>query len=123
MNRILTLIIFFIAVQLNGQNLIPNPGFEDYSNCPVFFPSAFSPNGDGINDMFSPFFDCDIEQFEWIIFDRWGRKIFETNGLNDFWGGTINGQPAPMGIFGYVLRYKSRKKSPLVNSESVTLIY
>lgn len=55
-----------------------------------YIPNAFSPDGDGLNDVFSPkgMFVCDYEMY---IFDRWGMLLYYTNDMNQGWNGTVNG--------------------------------
>lgn len=73
----------------------------------LYIPSAFTPNNDGKNDAFEVVGD-QIEEFEMIIFDRWGAKVFETETIENRWIGDINGSDhfAPNGIYHYVLRVK-----------------
>jgi gliding motility-associated-like protein len=56
----------------------------------IFIPNAFSPNGDGLNDVFTAkgIFIC---TFEMYIFDRWGMQLYYTNDINMGWDGTVNG--------------------------------
>ncbi|MEL6590884.1 MAG: gliding motility-associated C-terminal domain-containing protein [Bacteroidota bacterium] len=58
----------------------------------VYLPTAFSPNGDGLNDSFLPFFDpsFSVERFDFRIYNRWGRVVFQTNDPSQAW--TANGQ-------------------------------
>jgi len=46
--------------------------FERNCNCKVFLPNAFSPNDDGINDIFLPQTPCEMGQYELLIANRWG---------------------------------------------------
>ena len=55
-----------------------------------FIPSAFTPNGDGLNDVFLPK-GLYILTFDMSIFDRWGEPIFTSNDLYKGWNGTANG--------------------------------
>ncbi len=78
----------------------------EYDDCrQVYFPNAFSPNDDGINDVFVPYDDGDVVEVVYLkIFDRWGGLVFEQYGFqpNDFavgWTGKANGQPANLGIY------------------------
>jgi gliding motility-associated-like protein len=69
----------------------------------VFIPNAFTPNGDGANDFFKPIIQGVVSDFHFIIFDRWGAKVFETANSLTGWNGTINGNAAPMGAYIYTL--------------------
>ncbi len=56
----------------------------------IFLPSAFSPNGDGNNDVFRMYGNLkDIAYLDMQIFNRWGEKVFETNDHNFSWDGTF----------------------------------
>ncbi len=77
----------------------------------VYFPNAFSPNNDGINDYFFPQSKIAAELLELSIFDRWGSKVFVSEGavLNDQatgWDGRIAGEPANPGIYLYFARVR-----------------
>ncbi len=57
----------------------------------IYAPTAFSPNGDGINDEFHVFgLGTDLREFELTIFNRWGQIVFETQDVNDYWNGKLN---------------------------------
>lgn len=66
-------------------------------------PSAFSPNGDGLNDEFKIY----LHQYEKLIafkvFNRWGNLVFETNNINRGWNGYFKGQPAPSDVYMYYI--------------------
>jgi gliding motility-associated-like protein len=65
----------------------------DHCPCVPFLPNAFTPNGDGINDVVGPAFQCGSGTVSWAVFDRWGSLVFQAPGLNARWDGTIGGQP------------------------------
>lgn len=75
----------------------------------VDIPNVFTPNADGINDVFLP--DLQINgPYLLSIFDRWGSLIFETNNVNQAWEGhDHNGRPVPAGTYFY--RIKANQKS------------
>ena len=79
-----------------------------------FVPTAFSPNGDGVNDRLQFFFKSEYEfTGELNIFDRWGNLIFGAKNVNPdnpvSWDGTYNGKPFNTGVFIWVFRYVSAK--------------
>ena len=53
----------------------------------ILFPNAFSPNGDGRNDVFKPAYYSSIESFKMEIYNRWGEKMFGTNDIETGWTG------------------------------------
>jgi gliding motility-associated-like protein len=90
---------------------------------PIRIPNAFTPNGDGRDDTWQIEF---IEQFPdntVTVFNRWGNKIFSANNYSraNEWRGDINGQPAPVGTYYYVVV----TKGPLGRSYSgsITILY
>ena len=74
--------------------------------CSLFIPTAFSPNGDGLNELFSPISSCDFEELSLRIFDRWGELLFESNDLNATWDGSFKGRICMQGLYLYDIRYK-----------------
>jgi len=77
-------------------------------------PSAFTPNKDGLNDQFKPITQfvqqsdfSDIEHYEFIIYNRWGEKLFETNDLNKGWNGYYKEAVCQSDVYMYIIRVKS----------------
>ena len=79
---------------------------QGVKRCNRFFvPSAFTPNGDGLNDDFGvEGIFKNIDSYEILIFDRWGRVVFKSNDVFNRWNGTIEGQKPLMGVYTYVIR-------------------
>ena len=70
----------------------------------IFIPNAFSPNGDGLNDVFK-IESVRLDKF-WIrIFDRWGREVFYSTNPDFEWDGTYRAQPVNAGVYSYRLFY------------------
>lgn len=85
----------------------------------VFIPNAFSPNGDGLNDVWNIKYIELYPNASIDLFDRYGSTIYRTTGTGRAWDGTIKGKPAPIGIYHYLVNLKDG--SP-VRSGSVTLL-
>ena len=66
----------------------------------VHFPNAFTPNGDGLNDVFV-YTSLLIKEVDMEVYDRWGEIIFQTNQLDVGWDGSYQGAPAPQGTYLY----------------------
>ncbi len=77
---------------------------EYHDCCTPFIPSAFTPNGDGKNDVFRLVSKGDVRLKELMIFNRYGQKIFISNDINDSWNGTFNGEPVDVGTYYYKLK-------------------
>ncbi|MBS1548054.1 MAG: choice-of-anchor L domain-containing protein [Bacteroidetes bacterium] len=72
----------------------------------LFFPNAFTPDGDGINDDWGPTFSS-VAELHYVVFDRWGHVVYETDDLHGRWDGTVNGgDPATTGV--YVYKYRAK---------------
>jgi gliding motility-associated-like protein len=80
----------------------------------VYVPTAFSPNDDGLNDIFKAF-GMDIKNFKLEIFNRWGEKIFETQDINLGWDGNYRGSKAPQGIYVWQLEAADKNGKPFLN--------
>jgi len=78
----------------------------------VYFdlPSAFSPNADGENDLWSPNSSGQFNVISMDIFNRWGEKVFAGNKLGYSWDGNYHGSPENSGVFTfYILVEKNRR--------------
>jgi gliding motility-associated-like protein len=74
--------------------------------CDIWVPNAFTPNGDGVNDLFRVLGNSGrLEGFELSVFNRWGQRIFHTDNTKMGWDGRFNGGDAPVGTYVYQMRY------------------
>ncbi len=81
-------------------------------------PNAFSPNGDGINDVWNiknleSYTDCNIN-----VFDRYGRVVYNSIGYNKPWDGTSHGVLLPVGVYYYIIEPKNGK-GPVTGSVTI----
>ena len=68
----------------------------------AYVPNAFTPNGDGINDVFMPRFDNDkLLYFKMLIVNRWGEIVYESTNPNDGWNGEYNGIMCPAEVYSW----------------------
>ncbi len=79
-------------------------------SCEVYFPTVFSPNGDAVNDVFKPYLNDEdsVTILRHQIFDRWGNMVFSSVGVpvsqyDAWWNGSWKSQPAPVGVYTYVV--------------------
>lgn len=73
--------------------------------CNIIMPSAFTPNGDGLNDVFKLKYPFPVNKFNMIIYDRWGEKVFETNTITSGWNGMWKGVPSLQGAYVWTIWY------------------
>ncbi|MBL8003044.1 MAG: CotH kinase family protein [Flavobacteriales bacterium] len=72
-----------------------------------YVPNSFTPNGDGINDVWQPWASVvDLETFVLRIYDRWGELLVETNDPMKSWDGTLNGTPVQSGVYAFHATFK-----------------
>ncbi len=98
--------------------------FVDCSN--VWVPNAFTPNGDGKNDIFLPETDQQLQDYTIRIFDRYGHLVFISNDPGFGWDGTVNGEDAESGTYTWRLNYFSAFTSTFERQEmtgSVLLVH
>jgi gliding motility-associated-like protein len=71
----------------------------------IWVPNAFTPNTDGKNDVFEVYAYYPCDELTFIIFNRWGEKIYETKGSSHIkWDGTFDGRPVEGGVYVYLLK-------------------
>ncbi len=88
----------------------------------IAIPNAFTPNGDGLNDTFSPKVRA-ISSFQLEVFNTWGEKLFITNSLESKgWDGTYKGQLAPAGNYLYRITLKTLDGQLVNRTGGITLI-
>lgn len=87
----------------------------------VFIPNSFTPNGDGTNDILYVRSDILLE-CHFVIYDRWGEKIFETNDSTVGWDGTFKKKECQQGVYDYYFKGKCMDGDELEMKGNVTLI-
>ncbi len=94
------------------------------------FPNAFSPNGDGINDIFTYVGSTAVNAFELLIYNRWGEIIHQTkanaqelsSGAKKGWDGTFNGTKVPAGHYTYHAEITTARNNQLTFNGIIILI-
>jgi gliding motility-associated-like protein len=94
------------------------PGFNQ-----VYLPRAFTPNGDGTNDLYFGIGE-NLVEYKLIIYNRWGQSVFETSDENVGWNGIFEDQEAPAGLYVYKATYITpcSKESPTEISGTIMLL-
>ncbi|MCS7085669.1 MAG: gliding motility-associated C-terminal domain-containing protein, partial [Bacteroidia bacterium] len=95
-------------------------------NCPVAtLPNVFTPNGDGVNDVFRVVELRSVKSLKFRVFDRWGMLIAESNDPARLWDGkTASGKPVPVGQYYYAIEIipDNLSGAPLTRTGSVTVL-
>jgi gliding motility-associated-like protein len=94
-------------------------------NCPVYeLPNAFTPNGDGQNDLFRPYLARFIETVNFKVFNRWGQIVWSTTDPQINWSGVnANGKEVSDGVYFYTCEaYESLGQTPILLNGYIELI-
>jgi gliding motility-associated-like protein len=86
-----------------------------------FVPNAFSPNNDGNNDILFVR-GKNIDQLNFVVYDRWGQRVFETNDINVGWDGSYNGERMENAVFVYYLTLTYSDGKTEVKKGNISLI-
>ncbi|HLW29402.1 MAG TPA: gliding motility-associated C-terminal domain-containing protein [Brumimicrobium sp.] len=87
----------------------------------VEVPSAFSPNGDGVNDLIKVL-GVGITKIDFRIYNRYGQMVFSTTDLDEGWDGTMNGEVLNQGVFVYTLTFDLIDGTSGEKSGNITLV-
>lgn len=87
----------------------------------IFVPDAFSPNGDGVNDILYARAGG-YKEFSFIVFNRFGQLIFESTESNKGWNGNLHGKEAPQGVYVYYVKSITKDNNVIIKKGDVTLV-
>ncbi len=106
--------------------------FEDFSTRPfvlaqkqsfIYIPNSFTPNADGINDTFHLYLDKDeFIKFEFLIFNRWGQLVFETNEVNFIWKGDYKGDETETNTYVWKLKAQFKETTEIIQKTGTVTI-
>jgi gliding motility-associated-like protein len=98
--------MYYITATVTGCRVTDEIKVEDCES-EIWLPNTFTPDGDGINDIFYPV--CyNIPYASLQVFDRWGELIFEGSGPEAFWDGKYKGEICQDGIYVCKVNYKQK---------------
>ena len=89
----------------------------------IFIPNSFTPNGDGINDVFKPI-GRDIVSYQFSILNRFGEVVFSSNNMEEYWdGGFLGGDYFVMdGSYSYILRATDARYNSIERSGNIIIV-
>lgn len=114
-------------LRLYGDSIcVTDKNIEVIEECPpvVHLPNAFSPNGDGLNDLYTPLLFY-VKEYEITILSEWGEVVFYSNDVKENWDGIYRNELAPTGAYACVVKYISTQNGEKIEKEiskSITLI-
>jgi gliding motility-associated-like protein len=133
MRRILSLscllLLLLLGSALQAQNNFNSQPNASESGVPpkseeqegVFIPNAFTPNDDGVNDIFYiP--EANFIRFEIAVYDRWGNRVFYSDSPSFRWNGESAGRQVPQGVYVYVMTASTSRKSDIKRSGTITIV-
>jgi gliding motility-associated-like protein len=93
-------------------------------DCPkvIYFPNAFTPNDDGLNDIFKPFTAAPLEKYSLKIYNRWGQMIFTSNDPLQGWNGKYRSVVITPGVYVYLCSYKFYNKAQGMMKGTVVVV-
>lgn len=87
----------------------------------LFIPDAFSPNADDVNDKFGVQGGA-LKTFNFMIYNRWGEKLYETDDLSFTWDGTYKGQDQPQDVYMFYCYYTGFDGKRYSTKGTITLL-
>ncbi len=100
---------YIVTVTLKSCSVLDSTTIGEKGFCPERctprIANVFSPNADGVNDVFSVDIDCRMTEVSFFIYNRWGQLVHQSGSLAMVWDGYINGIAAAEGTYYYVLQF------------------
>jgi gliding motility-associated-like protein len=88
----------------------------------LLIPNAFTPNRDGLNDVFKPSLDFSIKNYRMNIYNRWGAIVFSSNNMRIGWDGMLNRLEQPAGTYIWQVNYLNKTNQKKEQRGTVLLI-
>jgi len=105
-----------------GCTAIDSQTIRVMRSCYIAVPSAFTPNGDGLNDFLYPLSGFKAINLSFSVYNRYGQCVFTSHNYADRWDGTINGTPQPAGTYVWMLNYIDPITNNPVSQKGTTVL-
>ena len=90
----------------------------------IFFPTAFTPNNDGKNDLFGPFGVLStIKDYTLVVYNRWGQVVFKSNDPFKKWDGKIQSNYTQPGTYTWIAKYSNKGVKNILQKGTITIVY
>ena len=116
------------AIGVDGDTSMSNVAFAG-GQARAYTPNAFTPNGDGINEVFKPYVRFVVNSsefrptdFELDVYNRWGELVYHSTDRDAGWDGDYRGSPAPQGVYFYQLKISSASGKSYYENGNVHLL-
>ncbi len=93
-----------------------------YDAATIYIPNAFTPNGDGLDDVFKPIYAGVAHVDNFTIYNRWGNVVFHTSNLGEGWDGRFNDREQEIGTYIWVIEATDVTGSHWIKKGNLTLI-
>jgi len=113
---------FLLGTDVNGCSSTDSVMVYISDNKVFFVPNAFSPNGDGLNDIFLPKYQCDLTLENFSIYNRFGQRVFFTNNKFKGWNGFQNAKDADVGTYFWYIQGQNAKHETITRKGDLVLI-
>jgi gliding motility-associated-like protein len=112
------------TVSVTNQCGTKQAKIELFASCEFtgFMPNAFTPNGDGLNDVFRIPAGNQNKLIRFLIYNRWGKAIFQTTDKAKGWDGAYYGIKQPMGVYIYMIEMETANGKTVRSKGTVTLV-
>ena len=104
------------------DTMVTVPSLANDCNDSLFVPTAFTPNADGNNDIFKARSFVTYTNFQMLLFDRNGRKVFQSNSMFNGWDGTIKGVLQNTNIYVWQIKYRNLNGQTVYRKGHIALI-
>ncbi len=119
----------YVGHEINGGLIASAYGYdpghwrEKHCNYAIYFPNAFTPNGDGHNDLFRPVLSGHPVSYHLSIYNRWGQRIFDTTDPHKGWDGRIGGRAQDTGTYVWSCNYQFAGDKKMSRKGTITLVH
>jgi gliding motility-associated-like protein len=109
LSLLLSVLFFITQASSASAQLQTGPGTPPHDSLSIVVPNVFTPNDDGINDTWSMIvhdYGITIFELQTIVYDRWGKEVFQTTNIHEVWSGHSQiGKACSSGSYFYVISY------------------
>ena len=108
----------------NANNCVDtiSKNMQVLNNCFIAVASAFTPNGDGLNDYLYPINAYKATNLLFAVYNRYGQLQFKTTNMNDKWDGTFKGLPQASGTYVWMLQYVHADTGETVTKKGTSVL-
>lgn len=114
-------VTFYNSSGCSSPTIFYSVNLLECPNSTLYAPNAFTPNSDGLNNVWLPL-GYNIKEIEFTVFNRWGELIFESKDQLFGWDGTYKGQECQNDVYVYMIKWTDNKNRVTVRYGHITLL-